>query len=143
MAFDPSDYCSNPKCGGTADACGCPFDHNTQDLMRCPHCNGQWWRSHGDTSTACLHGGCRRDGSVVLRGAVYALAIDENGNPIESDDPGDGELVDCSAPSPDTECGICEGCQERAGDDIEHQVEDGSMTEAEARDAHVLNGTWS
>lgn len=54
----------------------------------------------------------------------------------------DDDIEDCGAPSPDTECGMCEGCQEREADDIEHQVEAGSMTESEARDAHVLNGTW-
>lgn len=54
----------------------------------------------------------------------------------------DGDLEDCGAPSPDTECGMCAGCQERTGDDIEAQVEAGSMTEAEAYDAHQLNGTW-
>jgi hypothetical protein len=54
----------------------------------------------------------------------------------------DGEDFDCGAPSPDTECGVCAGCQEARGDDIEAQCESGSITYGEAVDAHVLNGTW-
>jgi hypothetical protein len=80
MAFDPSDYCSNPQCGGPADGCGCPVDHNTMDKMRCPDCGGHWWRSHGDASTTCLHPRCRRDGSVVVRAAKYAPGYDLDGN---------------------------------------------------------------
>jgi len=141
MATDPSDYCSNPKCGGTADACGCPHDHNTQDLMRCPHCGGQWWRSHGDASTACGHRGCRREGSIVLRAAIYAPTRDEDGNAIQAGEP-DDELEDCGAVAPDDMCGICEGCREATGDDIEAQYESGSISYAEAVSEHQLNGTW-
>ncbi|GHA01241.1 hypothetical protein ACFOOM_12305 [Streptomyces echinoruber] len=83
MAFDPSDYCSNPKCGGAAGACGCPADHNTQDLMRCPHCGGQWWRAHSAPSTTCLHTQCGRDGSVVVRPARYAPTHDKDGNLLD------------------------------------------------------------
>lgn len=53
-----------------------------------------------------------------------------------------GDPVDCGAVSPDDECGMCEGCQEREADDIEAQFESGSITYGEAVDAHVLNGTW-
>lgn len=140
MAFDPSDYCSNPKCGGAANACACPADHNTQDLMRCCTCGGQWWRSHGDTSTTCVHPQCRQDGSVVVRAAKYPPAYDEAGNRLETGEPDASE--DCGAVSPDTECGICEGCQEATAADIEAQYESGSITYGEAVFKHHLNGTW-
>jgi hypothetical protein len=86
MAFDPSDYCSNPNCTGTADACGCPADHNTQDLMRCSHCAGLWYRSHGSTCTTCLHAQCGRNGSVVVRPARYAPAYGMGGRALERGD---------------------------------------------------------
>lgn len=140
MSFDPSDYCSNPKCGGTADACGCPADHSTYDLMRCPHCGGQWWRAYGDTSITCLHPQCRQDGSVVIRARLYPPAYDEHGNRLETSEPDDE--ADCGAGRPDDECGICEGCQERTSDDIDAQYESGSITYGEAVSAHHLNGTW-
>lgn len=112
MATDPSDFCSNPNCGGTADACGCPADHNTQDLMRCPHCDGMWYRPHGSTSTTCLHPKCGRDGSTVARPARYAPTRDENGQPLERAEPDDGE---CHAEFIDgswTSCGCLE-CEAR------------------------------
>lgn len=86
MAFDPADYCSNPKCGGAADACGCPADLNTQDRMRCLHCGGSWWREHGVSSTRCPHPGCQQEASVVERPAKYAPSFDEQGEPIETVD---------------------------------------------------------
>lgn len=52
------------------------------------------------------------------------------------------DAEDCGAVSPDDECGICEGCQEAEGDDIEAQFESGSITYEEAVSAHELNGTW-
>jgi len=141
MAFDPSDYCSNPKCGGSADACGCPADLNTQDLMRCLGCGGQWWRAHGDTSTTCLHRECRKSVSVVVKPAKYAPAFDADGNPLGS--AGADEPTDCGAVSPDQECGICEGCRESTAADIEAQHESGSITYGEAVAEHQLNGTWN
>lgn len=54
----------------------------------------------------------------------------------------DGEDFDCGASSPDDECGMCAGCREAAGDDIEAQHESGTLTYEEAVAAHVLNGTW-
>ncbi|MGW1796909.1 hypothetical protein ACWCQN_13080 [Streptomyces sp. NPDC001984] len=53
-----------------------------------------------------------------------------------------GDPDDCGAVSPDDMCGICEGCRESTGDDIEAQYESGSISYSEAVDAHVLNGTW-
>ncbi|MFF9238413.1 hypothetical protein ACF1AY_15970 [Streptomyces sp. NPDC014776] len=87
MGFDPSDYCPNPACGGAADACACPADHNTQDLMGCPHCNGLWYRPHGSTSTTCLHPKCGRDGSGVFRPAKYPPAFDADGKPLDGGEP--------------------------------------------------------
>lgn len=86
MACDPSDFCTNPKCGGTADACGCPADHNTQTLMRCPHCGGMWYRPDGATSTTCLHPRCQRDGSIIVRPALYDPYRDRNGNLLPGGD---------------------------------------------------------
>ncbi|WP_262059702.1 hypothetical protein [Streptomyces sp. STR69] len=143
MAFDPSDYCSNPKCGGTADACGCPADHNTQDKMRCPDCKGEWWRAHGDKSTVCLHPECRQEGSVVVRAAKYPPTYGEDGEPLDSDSPASGEPADCGAVGPDDECGMCDGCRESAAADIETQHETGELTYGEAVAAHELNGTWN
>ena len=60
-----------PSCGEESWACGCPADLNTQDLMHCQKCNGQWWRAYGDLSTVCLHRNCRRPGSIVLTAAKY------------------------------------------------------------------------
>lgn len=81
-----------------------------------------------------------RDAEIRLDAADEERALEEEAaaRAAEPDD----HVEDCGAPSPDSECGMCEGCQERKADDIEHQVEAGSMTESEARDAHVLNGTW-
>lgn len=76
MAFDPSEYC---KTCGEPGACGCPADLSTQDKMICPHCNGQWWRQWGDSSTWCLHPSCRKEGSVVKTPAAYAPRYDEKG----------------------------------------------------------------
>jgi len=142
MAFAPSDYCSNAKCGGTADACGCPADHNTQDKMRCPRCNGEWWRAHGDASTVCLHPECRQEGSVVVRAAAYAPTYGEDGKLLDRPAP-DDEPSDCGAVSPDDECGMCEACRESTAADIESQHETGSLTYSEAVAAHELNGTWT
>ena len=127
MAFDPTDYCSNPKCGGTADACGCPSDHNTQSRMRCPHCSGSWWRAYGDPSTRCPHPGCGRDGSQVERPAAYAPTRDENGQdlPEPTANPDD----DCAAEFIDgtwTNCG-CDDCRQRAADEDEALVETGGL----------------
>lgn len=80
-----------------------------------------------------------RDAEFRLDAADEQRALEEDAAETASAAEDD---EDCGAPSPDTECGICKGCQERKADDIEHQVEDGSMTEDEAVDAHVLNGTW-
>jgi len=111
MATDPSDFCSNPKCGGAADACGCPHDHNQQDLMFCPHCAGQWYRPHGSTVTRCLHPQCGRDGSTVARRAPYAPTRAADGQLID-DEPDDGgchaEFIDGSW----TNCG-CPDCEDR------------------------------
>lgn len=80
-----------------------------------------------------------RDAEFALDAADEARAIAEDAaRPAEPDN----DLEDCGAVDPNDMCGICEGCRESIGDDIEHQVEDGSMTEVEARDAHMLNGTW-
>ncbi|WP_439675688.1 hypothetical protein [Embleya sp. MST-111070] len=49
---------------------------------------------------------------------------------------------DCGGGPPDEWCGACDACREAIGDGIEHDVETGAITEAEARDAHWLNGTW-
>lgn len=83
-----------------------------------------------------------RDAEYALDAADEKRALEEDAAEAAKAVEAGDDPEDCCAPSPDTECGICAGCQERTGDDIEHQVEDGSMTESEARDAHELNGTW-
>ncbi|MFI6465686.1 hypothetical protein [Streptomyces sp. NPDC050538] len=49
---------------------------------------------------------------------------------------------DCGAVTPEEECGECEACFEAEAEGIERSVEAGSMTEAEALEAHDLNGTY-
>lgn len=81
-----------------------------------------------------------RDAELRLDAADEARALEEEASARAAGP--DDDLGDCGAPSPDTECGMCEGCQERTADDIEAQHESGSITYGEAVDAHVLNGTW-
>ncbi|MFD0437057.1 hypothetical protein [Streptomyces chartreusis] len=52
------------------------------------------------------------------------------------------DLDDCGAVDPNDMCGICDGCRESTAEDIEAQHESGSLTYAEAVQAHELNGTW-
>lgn len=72
-------YC--PKCGHDTPGCGCDIDVNTMSLMQCPALHHgtdkhhQWWRAHGETSTICLHRGCARPHSVVIREPKYAPAV--------------------------------------------------------------------
>lgn len=122
MATDPSDFCT---CGGPADACGCPADINTQDLMFCPHCAGQWRRRHGDTSTRCLHPHCRRDGSTVARRASYAPTHTADGQLIDPGEPaGTGECFAEFIDGSWTNCG-CPDCEDREALDRE---ENGDLT---------------
>lgn len=81
-----------------------------------------------------------RDAELRLDAADEARAAEEDraAQASESDD----ELEDCGAVTPDDMCGICEGCRESTGDDIEAQHESGSITYEEAVSAHQLNGTW-
>ncbi|MET9952364.1 hypothetical protein ABZ135_12555 [Streptomyces sp. NPDC006339] len=121
MATDPSDFCTNALCGGARDACGCPHDINTQALMACPSCGGEWWREHGGTSTRCLHRACGKEGSVVRRAPLYAPAVDEAGAPLDipDADPDDcfAELIDGSW----TNCG-CPDCEQRETEDDETEM---------------------
>ncbi|MFC8276286.1 hypothetical protein ACFUJR_27895 [Streptomyces sp. NPDC057271] len=113
MATHADDFCTNLKCGGHRGACGCPDDIHTQDLMTCPACDGKWWRPYGSTSTRCLHPACSQDGSTVSTPARYRPALDENGQPVDTAEPGDED--DCHAELIDgswTNCG-CDGCEER------------------------------
>lgn len=49
---------------------------------------------------------------------------------------------DCGNATTDNACGGCAACREVIADGIERDVESGALTWAEARAAHVLNGTW-
>lgn len=80
-----------------------------------------------------------RDAEFALDAADEARALEEDAaQAAEVDD----DLDDCGAVDPNHACGICAGCREATGDDIERRVEAGYMTESEARAAHELNGTW-
>jgi hypothetical protein len=81
-----------------------------------------------------------RDAEFRLDAADEQRALEEDAAARAAEP--DEDMEDCGAVAPDDMCGICDGCRESIGDDIEHQVEDGSMTESEAYDAHMLNGTW-
>jgi hypothetical protein len=63
-------YCAG--CGLDWPGCGCPQDMNTNALMRCADCGGEWWRAYHDTSTRCLHPGCEGTNSTVIREPQYA-----------------------------------------------------------------------
>ncbi|MFJ8738298.1 hypothetical protein ACIRL2_02890 [Embleya sp. NPDC127516] len=49
---------------------------------------------------------------------------------------------DCGAATTEEACGGCAVCRDVVADGIEGDVETGALTEAEARTAHLLNGTW-
>ncbi|MFE9737310.1 hypothetical protein [Streptomyces sp. NPDC006477] len=122
MATDPADFCPNPKCGGTRNACGCPSDLNTQSLMVCLPCGGRWWRAYDSTSARCPHPGCGQELSLVDVPAAYRPERDVDGQPLANDDQGDAdechaELIDGSW----TNCG-CPDCEQREEDDTEMEM---------------------
>ncbi|MFE2556643.1 hypothetical protein ACFXGT_11495 [Streptomyces sp. NPDC059352] len=122
MATDPLDFCTNPACGGTRNACGCPSDLNTQALMVCLPCGGRWSRPYDSTSTRCPYPGCGQELCLVNVPASYPPERGRDGQPLDTGDQGDvdechAELIDGSW----TFCG-CEDCEQRADDDTEMEM---------------------
>lgn len=64
------DYCGG--CGDESWHCGCPFDLNTNDKVKCADadCGAQWWVGWGEPDRPCH--GCGGTRSVILVRAKYA-----------------------------------------------------------------------
>lgn len=52
------------------------------------------------------------------------------------------DIDDCGAMIPDEECGECAACRETTAEGIDRAVETGDLTESEAVERHMANGTW-
>lgn len=83
-----------------------------------------------------------RDAEFALDAADEKRALEQEAAEASRAAESGDDPEDCCAVAPDDMCGICEGCRESTGDDIEAQYESGSISYEQAVDAHALNGTW-